>query len=111
MRIAGVLRHSRQPRQRSGKVNLLVDIQNNIKVQQRSGYQRWATIENLKRTAATMNFLTEHGISSNEELVERCDAIVAASIRTKESLRDTEQRITGSPALLSWESKLTPTAS
>lgn len=41
-----------------------------------------------------MNFLTEHGIGSYEELEERCDAVAAASIRTRESLRDTEQRIT-----------------
>ena len=67
--------------------------QNNIKAQQSAGYQRWATIENLKRAAATMNFLTEPGIGSYEELVERCDAVSAASIRTRESLRDTEQRI------------------
>ena len=92
-RIAGGPRPSRQPRQRSGKVSLLIDIQNNIKAQQSAGYQRWATIENLKRAAATMNFLTEHGIGSYEELVERCDAVAAASIRTRESLRDTEQRI------------------
>ena len=94
-RIAGGPRPSRQPQQRSGgKVSLLIDIQNNIKAQQSAGYQRWATIENLKRAAATMNFLTEHGISTYEELVERCDAIAAASIRTRESLRDTEQQIT-----------------
>lgn len=74
-------------------VSLLIDIQNNIKAQQSAGYQRWATIENLKRAAATMNFLTEHGIGSYEELVERCDAVVTASIRTRENLRDTEQRI------------------
>ena len=92
-RIAGGPRPSRQPRQRSGKVSLLIDIQNNIKAQQSAGYQRWATIENLKRASATMNFLTEHGIGSYEELVERCDAVAAASIRTRESLRDTEQRI------------------
>ena len=82
-----------QLQQCSGKVNLLIDIQNNIKAQQSAGYQRWATIENLKRAAATMNFLTEHGIGSYEELEERCDAVAAASIRTRESLRDTEQRI------------------
>ena len=92
-RIAGGSRPSRQPRQRSGKVSLLIDIQNNIKAQQSAGYQRWATIENLKRAAATMNFLTEHGIGSYEELVERCDAVAAVSIRTREILRDTEQRI------------------
>ena len=92
-RIAGGLRPSRKPRQRNGKVSLLIDIQNNIKAQQSAGYQRWATIENLKRAAATMNFLTEHGIGSYEELVERCDAVAAVSIRTREILRDTEQRI------------------
>ena len=40
-----------------------------------------------------MNFLTEHGIGIYEELEERRDAIAAASIRTRVSLRDTEQRI------------------
>lgn len=40
-----------------------------------------------------MNFLTEHGISSYEELVEQCDAVAAAAIHTRESLRDTEQQI------------------
>ena len=92
-RIAGGPRPSRQPRQRSEKVSLLIDIQNNIKAQQNARYQRWATIENLKRAAATMNFLAEHGIGSYEELVERCDAVAATSIRTRKSLRDTEQQI------------------
>ena len=93
-RIAGGPRPSRQPQQHSGKVSLLIDIQNNIKTQQSAGYQRWATIENLKRAAATMNFLAEHGIGSYEELVERCDTVAVASIRTRESLRDVEQQIT-----------------
>lgn len=92
-RIAGGPRPSRQSQQPGGKVSLLIDIQNNIKAKQSAGYQRWATIENLKRAAATMNFLTEHGIGSYEELEERCNAVAAASIRTRESLRDTEQRI------------------
>ena len=93
-RIAGGPRPSREPKQRSGKVSLLIDIQNNINAQQSAGYQRWAIIENLKRAATTMNFLTEHGISTYEELVERCDAVAAVSIRTRESLRDVEQQIT-----------------
>ena len=92
-RIAGRSRPSRQPKRQDGKISLLIDIQNNIKAQQSAGYRHWATIENLKRAAATMNFLTEHGIGSYEELVERCDAVAAVSIRTREILRDTEQRI------------------
>lgn len=92
-RIAGVSRPSKQTKQRDNRVNLLIDIQNNIKAQQSAGYHRWATIENLKRAAATMNFITEHGISSYEELNERCDAASTATFRAKAALRDTEQKI------------------
>lgn len=35
------------------------------------------TIENLKRTLETLNYLTKHGISIYEELSERCDETAA----------------------------------
>ena len=92
-RIAGSPRPSRQPRQRSGKVSLLIDIQNNIKAQQSAGYKHWATIENLKRAAETLNFLTEHGIGSLEELSERCDGAAAATARVKADLRTAEKEM------------------
>ncbi len=92
-RIAGASRPSKQPKQRDSRVSLLIDIQNNIKTQQSAGYHRWATIENLKRAAATMNFISEHGIGSYEELAERCDAASAATFRAKAALRDVEQKI------------------
>lgn len=92
-RIAGASRPSKQPKQRDNRVSLLIDIQNNIKAQQSAGYHHWATIENLKRAAATMNFITEHGISSYEELMERCDVASAATFRAKAALRNTEQKI------------------
>lgn len=38
-----------------------------------------------------MNFLTEQGIGSYEELVERCDAVTATSICTRGCLRNMEQ--------------------
>ena len=72
---------------------MLIDIQNNIKAQQSAGYRRWATIENLKRIADTSNFLTEHGIGSYEELVDRCEAASASVARLKADLRDTGARI------------------
>ena len=92
-RIAGRSRPSRQPKQRNGKISLLIDIQNNIKAQQSAGYRRWATIENLKRIADTSNFLTEHGIGSYEELVDRCEAASASAARLKADLRDTGAKI------------------
>lgn len=35
--------------------------------------KHWPAIEDLKRAAETLNFLTEHGTGSLEELSERCD--------------------------------------
>ena len=92
-RIVGRSRPSRQPKQRNGKISLLIDIQNNIKAQQSAGYRRWATIENLKRIADTSNFLTEHGIGSYEELLDRCEVASASAARLKADLRDTRAKI------------------
>ena len=92
-RIAGRSRPSRQPKQHNGKISLLIDIQNNIKAQQSAGYRRWATIENLKRIADTSNFLTEHGIGSYEELLDRCEVASASAARLKADLRDTGAKI------------------
>ena len=92
-RIAGRPSPSRQPKQRTGKPSLLIDIQNNIKAQQSAGYKHWATIENLKRAAETLNFLTEHGIGSLEDLSERCDGAAAATARVKADLRATKKEM------------------
>ena len=92
-RIVGRSRPSRQPKQRNGKISLLIDIQNNIKAQQSAGYRRWATIENLKRIADTSNFLTEHGIGSYEEWLDRCKATTVSVARLKANLRDTGAKI------------------
>lgn len=91
-RIAGHSRPSRQPKKTDMRISLLIDIQNNIKAQQSTGFKHWATIENLKQAAKTMNFITEHGIGSYTELAERCDAATAASARVKVYLRVTEQK-------------------
>ena len=92
-RITGRSRPSRQPKQRNGRISLLVDIQNNIKAQQSAGYRRWATIENLKRIADTSNFLTEHGIGSYEELLDRCESASASVAQLKADLRDTGAKV------------------
>ena len=47
----------------------------------------------MKRAAETLNFLTEHGISSYEELTERCDGASAATARVKAALRATEKEM------------------
>ena len=92
-RIAGRSRPSRQPKQRDGKISLLIDIQNNIKAQQNAGFAHWAKLNNLKQAARTMNFLTEHGIDSYDELESRLDAATEKRDASHTSIKETEARI------------------
>ena len=92
-RIAGRSRPSRQPKQRDGRISLLIDIQNNIKAQQSAGFAHWAKLNNLKQAARTMNFLTEHGIGSYEELENRLAGLTERRDTAHTSIKDTERRI------------------
>ena len=91
-RIAGRSRPSRQPKQRDGKISLLIDIQNNIKAQQSAGFAHWAKLNNLKQAAKTMNFLTEHGITSYGELESRLAAMTKRRDTAHASIKEAEAR-------------------
>jgi len=91
-RIAGRPRPSRQKRKDDKRINLLIDIQNNIKAQESAGFAHWAKINNLKQAAKTMNFLTEHGIGSYEELEEKTAAAVSSGESLLASIKSIESR-------------------
>ena len=91
-RIAGRSRPFRQPRQRDGKISLLIDIQNNIKAQQSAGFAHWAKLNNLKQAARIMNFLTEQGITSYEELESRLAAMTERRDTAHASIKEIETR-------------------
>ncbi len=91
-RIAGRSRPSRQPKQRDGKISLLIDIQNNIKAQQNAGFAHWAKLNNLKQAAKTMNFLTEHGITSYGELESRLATMTERRDTAHASIKEIETR-------------------
>ena len=59
---------TRIPKPQRQSINLLIDIQNNIKAQESKGYEHWAKINNLKQASKTINFLTEYNIKSYAEL-------------------------------------------
>ena len=92
-RIAEGSRPFRQPKQRDGRISLLIDIQNNIKAQQSVRFAHWAKLNNLKQAARTMNFLTEHGISSYGELESRLTSLTERRDTTHTSIKDTERRM------------------
>jgi chaperonin cofactor prefoldin len=91
-RIAGRSRPSHQPKQQDGKISLLIDIQNNIKAQQSAGFTHWAKLNNLKQAAKTMNFLTEHGISSYGELESKLTAVSARRDTAHAEIKRIESR-------------------
>lgn len=92
-RIAGGTRPSKQPKQDDKRINLLIDIKNNIKAQENAGFAHWAKINNLKQAAKTMNFLTENGISSYAELEERVSNAVRDNEQIRESIKTVESRM------------------
>ena len=88
-RIAGGSRPSRKPKQRDDRIRLLMDIQS----KQGAGLQHWAKLQNLKQAAKTINFITEHGIDSYEELESRLAALTDTRDRSLASIKETERRI------------------
>lgn len=88
-RIAGGFRPSRKPKQRDDKIRLLMDIQS----KQGAGLQHWAKLQNLKQAAKTVNFITEHGISSYEELESKLAVLTDTRDRSLASIKETESRI------------------
>jgi hypothetical protein len=104
-RIAGeyvrVLRPARRVKASpSGGVNLLIDIENNVKVQQSAGYSRWAKINNLKEAAKTLNFLTEHGLLQYADLEAKAAEVTAAFDDTAASLKAAEKKLSGMAVLM-----------
>lgn len=93
-RIAGHSRPTNRAKVRDGRISLLIDIQNNIKAQQSAGFAHWAKLNNLKQAAKTMNFLTEHGIDSTEQLEDNLAALTEQKDTAFAAIKETEQRIT-----------------
>ena len=88
-RIAGGTRPSRKPKQRDDKIKLLMDIQS----KQGAGLQHWAKLQNLKEAAKTVNFITEHGIDSYEELESKLAALTSTRDTALASIKEVESRI------------------
>lgn len=82
------------------RINLLIDIQNNIKTQESKGYEHWAKLYNLKQASKTLNFLTEHNISTYEELERETEKIHASFDDVSEQIKGTEKSINETALLI-----------
>ena len=56
--------------------SLLIDIQAKLQQAHSPGFERWASVFNLKEMAKTMNYLREHSLLAYPDLEAACDAAV-----------------------------------
>ena len=75
------------------KFSLLIDIQEKLNAGKGTGYQRWATLFNLKQMAQVMCFLQENEINDFDELTARADAAVSQFNGLGDSIKAAEQRL------------------
>lgn len=91
---------TRAPKPQRQSINLLIDIQNNIKAQESKGYEHWAKLYNLKQASRTLNFLTEHNISTYEELEQAAGKIHADFAAVSEQIKRTEKHMSDTALLM-----------
>lgn len=82
-----------QLRPARGHISLLVDIQAKLRQGKGAGYESWAKVFNLKQMASTMNFLSEHGISSREALAAMTDTAVKRHAELSDKIKAAEKRM------------------
>lgn len=91
---------ARAPKPQKQSINLLIDIQNNIKAQESKGYEHWAKINNLKQASKTINFLTEHNIKSYAELEQAAEKIHADFDAVSGKIKGTEKQMNDTAILM-----------
>lgn len=74
-------------------ISLIIDIQNCIKAQESKGYEHWAKINNLQQASKTLNFLTEHNITSYDELKSRIEERRKAFDSISDKLKSVEKKL------------------
>lgn len=74
------------------RLNLLVEIDARLQAKG-IGYQRWATVYNLKQMAQTMLFLREHGIEDVDQLHEKAEQAAKRFDQLDGKIKSAEKRL------------------
>lgn len=82
-----------KPKTQDSGINLLMDIENNMKAQQNAGYKHWAKLNNLKQAAKTLNFLSEHNILQYQQLLDKIKDVNTIFDETGEKMKEAEKRL------------------
>ena len=80
-------------------VQRLVDIEQKMAEGKGRGYERWATMHNLKQVAATLNVYQEYGFTSPEQLEAAVDTAYQEMRQTSGELKALETKLQGKKEL------------
>ena len=80
-------------------VQRLVDIEKKLAEGKGRGYERWATMHNLKQMAATLNVYQEYGFTSPEQLEAAVDTAYQEMRQTSGKLKTLETKLQGKKEL------------
>lgn len=84
----------------SKTVDLLIDIEHNVKCQQSKGYEQWAKIHNLKLIAKTLIVIHERGIANYDDLSKRVSDKSQKLKETANKIKSDKRHITELDALM-----------
>lgn len=79
----------------SQRVSLIIDIENAMKERQKNpeAYRQWATVQNIRAMANTLNFLTEHNLLDYDKLSEKTEATRENYNSTRTRIKEIEKRL------------------
>ena len=89
-RSQGQFKHYGQWLDANKKVNLIIDIQEKMREGKGPGYERWATVYNLKQMAAALQYLQENNLLAHEDLEARAEAATDRFHDLSDKLKVTE---------------------
>ena len=93
-RLSGEMKFESKPLRETGAKapQLLIDIQQKLQDGYGKGFEHWATLENIKRSAKTLIYIKESGIDSYEELDKKCSEACSGVSAINRKIRDIELR-------------------
>ena len=95
--ISGVRKHTPREKRISAEapqqLNLVVDIQRRIAEGKGAGYQRWASVFNLKQLAQSVNYLRDHNLLEYDQLVSRTESATAQYHELSAKIKEMERRM------------------
>ena len=75
------------------KVSRLIDIQAKLASGKGAGYERWVKVFNLKQLSKSVALLSEHGVHTEAELLDKISRFKAESSESLAVVKDLETRI------------------